>query len=308
GKNYILYNRLTDETDGNYNIDLPWGGPAWIIGNIIEQGNGSDNEVMMTYGVEAHWVLRIKDGGTTQPLGYNRIIGATSGAQCVVNADRFCQLECPGEGTGTWATNDRATGIQCLFNSGIVDSTPDWIAGESLNLYQNNGTTLIERNWATVRSAADPPTYELSDWKPPFNSRTHRAYLVNNTIINNNSDYNPRLVNIHPAAELFQMTNNLIYNTRGDWGLTYSTYGGGLLGQASNMTISDQTIFRDKTIYDFNLVGGATAVIDRGTSQLVYDGFDATPIMQYVHPCSSELRPLDGALDLGAFEYSGTLP
>jgi hypothetical protein len=52
--NYILYNRISDETTGtaSRNIDLPNGGLAVIIGNLIEQGPNSGNSNMIGYGLE----------------------------------------------------------------------------------------------------------------------------------------------------------------------------------------------------------------------------------------------------------------
>jgi hypothetical protein len=35
GRNYVLYNRLTDEDDSNYPIDLPYGGESYVIGNLV---------------------------------------------------------------------------------------------------------------------------------------------------------------------------------------------------------------------------------------------------------------------------------
>ncbi|HET6225039.1 MAG TPA: T9SS type A sorting domain-containing protein [Bacteroidia bacterium] len=52
--NYILYNRITDEATGtaSRNIDLPNGGSAIIIGNVIEQGANTDNSNLIGYGLE----------------------------------------------------------------------------------------------------------------------------------------------------------------------------------------------------------------------------------------------------------------
>jgi hypothetical protein len=52
--NYILYNRISDEASGtaSRSIDLPNGGLAVIIGNIIEQGPNSDNSNIIGYGLE----------------------------------------------------------------------------------------------------------------------------------------------------------------------------------------------------------------------------------------------------------------
>ena len=52
--NRIYYNRLSDENDGtaSRNIDLPNGGLAYVIGNIIEQGPISENSNLIGYGLE----------------------------------------------------------------------------------------------------------------------------------------------------------------------------------------------------------------------------------------------------------------
>lgn len=53
-KNYILYNRIMNETAGTASreIDLPNGGLAIIIGNLIEQGANTSNSNMFGYGLE----------------------------------------------------------------------------------------------------------------------------------------------------------------------------------------------------------------------------------------------------------------
>ena len=51
--NYILYNRLTDETGtASYEIDLPNGGRSYIIGNLIQQSPNTDNETIISYAEE----------------------------------------------------------------------------------------------------------------------------------------------------------------------------------------------------------------------------------------------------------------
>jgi hypothetical protein len=48
--NYILYNRLTDETGtASYELDLPNGGLSYVIGNIIQQSPTTQNSIMATY-------------------------------------------------------------------------------------------------------------------------------------------------------------------------------------------------------------------------------------------------------------------
>jgi Right handed beta helix region/Tetratricopeptide repeat len=64
--NYITYNRLTDEDDGNssYLIDLPEGGDGHVIGNILEKGAQAENHIAIAFASEradghdgALWVI-----------------------------------------------------------------------------------------------------------------------------------------------------------------------------------------------------------------------------------------------------------
>jgi hypothetical protein len=54
-ENYILYNRIMDEADGDssYNIDIPDAGRTFIIGNLIQQSPFTDNSTMVAYGAES---------------------------------------------------------------------------------------------------------------------------------------------------------------------------------------------------------------------------------------------------------------
>jgi hypothetical protein len=51
--NYLYYNRLSGENgDGSYEVDLPNGGRAILIGNVIEQGPQSQNGGIVSFGLE----------------------------------------------------------------------------------------------------------------------------------------------------------------------------------------------------------------------------------------------------------------
>src|SRR3954469_6092433 len=52
--NYILYNRITDEQGGtaSYGIDLPNGGTAYIIGNIMQKSAQSGNSARIAFAAE----------------------------------------------------------------------------------------------------------------------------------------------------------------------------------------------------------------------------------------------------------------
>jgi hypothetical protein len=55
-KNFITYNRIMDERDGraSYAIDLPDGGLAFVIGNLIQQGPANENRTVVAYGAEGY--------------------------------------------------------------------------------------------------------------------------------------------------------------------------------------------------------------------------------------------------------------
>jgi len=52
--NYILYNRIMDETTGtsSYALDLPKGGVSYVIGNLVQQGPDTENTTIISYGAE----------------------------------------------------------------------------------------------------------------------------------------------------------------------------------------------------------------------------------------------------------------
>ncbi len=54
--NHIFYNRLTDEAGGqaSYELEFPNGGIAYVVGNVIEQGNRTQNPNIISYGAEGY--------------------------------------------------------------------------------------------------------------------------------------------------------------------------------------------------------------------------------------------------------------
>lgn len=69
--NHILYNRLTDETGGraSYELEFPNGGEARVVGNLIQQQQGTENTVMVSFGAEGYpWPVN------TLLLGSNTLV------------------------------------------------------------------------------------------------------------------------------------------------------------------------------------------------------------------------------------------
>ena len=63
--NRIEYNRLSDEAGGrsSYELEFPNGGVAEVVGNIIQQGAGTRNSVIVSYGAEGY-------GGRSNSLSF----------------------------------------------------------------------------------------------------------------------------------------------------------------------------------------------------------------------------------------------
>ncbi len=55
-RNFIAYNRLSDEEDGgaSYELEFPNGGESYVIGNIIQQGPRTDNNHLISVGAEGY--------------------------------------------------------------------------------------------------------------------------------------------------------------------------------------------------------------------------------------------------------------
>jgi len=87
--NYILYNRIMDEQEGtsSYDIDLPNGGTAFIIGNSLQQGTGTDNPTMLSFGAEGlHYAsnaLYVVNNTFVNDLGSGRFIYAQENTNVV---------------------------------------------------------------------------------------------------------------------------------------------------------------------------------------------------------------------------------
>jgi hypothetical protein len=118
--NYILYNRLTDESGtASYELDLPNGGNSFVIGNIIQQGPNSENSAILAY---------LEEG----------VSAGNPGMQLFVINNTF--------------VNDKSTGT--FLDIGSADTVP--VVAEN-NIFNGPGT--LSRQASTVMShnfAGDP--------------------------------------------------------------------------------------------------------------------------------------------------------
>jgi hypothetical protein len=123
-------------------------------------------------------------------------------------------------------------------------------------------------------------------------------YIVNNTIINQRAS-GAQFIYIADAAAIALVQNN-IFQKR-----TFGTQTI-LTGPATMVSNWETTSagFVDMAGYDFRLTAASVGAIDMGTATgYGLNSYPLTPEFQYVHSGSSEDRPDDGAIDIGAYEY-----
>ncbi len=110
-ENYILYNRIMDEVDGtsSYAIDLPDAGLSYIIGNLIQQGSGTDNSTIISYGAEQGLnpkkELYVVNNTIVNDLGSGTAIYVRSGTTAQIVNNIFSGNGKVLSGPGTLTTN-----------------------------------------------------------------------------------------------------------------------------------------------------------------------------------------------------------
>jgi hypothetical protein len=118
-------------------------------------------------------------------------------------------------------------------------------------------------------------------------------FVVNNTLV---SDKMPGTIFIDastPANKPPVVRNNIFVGPGTPCTVT------GVVG-ADNITTGDP-LFEDPATYDYHLKAGSPA-IDMGVAPGMGLGVDLTPKTHYVHTAMSEVRPENGAIDIGAYE------
>ncbi len=127
--NYILYNRIASENgSGSRELQLANGGPSYVIGNMIQQGNFSENSQIITYGDEGanpnlnlyivnNSIVNERDNGGT-------FISTRSGTTAVIQNNIFKKLSSgtqtilsgPGSLISNWETTNAGFVNQAAFD------------------------------------------------------------------------------------------------------------------------------------------------------------------------------------------------
>lgn len=123
----------------------------------------------------------------------------------------------------------------------------------------------------------------------------HRLFVVNNTFVNDRS--NGTFLKLGNGASQPALARNNIFHGNG----TISSRADTVL---DHNYAGNAALFVDAAHHDYRLLPGASAVIDAGADPGTGAGEALTPTRVYVHPAAGAPRPVDGAIDIGAYEYA----
>ncbi len=123
----VLYNRLTDETGGtaSYEVDLPNGGTALVIGNVIEQSAASQNPTIVTFGEEGTPAgydthLFVVNNTIVNDLGSGTFVADATSTPAVVTNDILTGGGTPSSQAGAVLTTN-FTGDPKFVNAATYD-------------------------------------------------------------------------------------------------------------------------------------------------------------------------------------------
>ena len=283
GRNYVLYNRLTDESKSNYPIDLPYGGESYVIGNLVQKSKTAYNDTFINYGREMVMDIIYKSGGP-EPLKDRMTVTSTRTGKSYKLRYNFNY-----GARGKWKDRDRAN--HCNMRITEADK-PDFKPGDKLTYGSGSSIEIVNAAWK---------------WSSP----KRELYVCNNTFVNEHAKgYSQQLLRAHIDTKVALARNNLIIDLHPHadrFGLRidvskHPRIREKAVVQESNSWHTSDPGLADIGRHDYRLRKTAAAAIDKGTPPGSVNGMDLTPRYQYIHPCSAEPRPRDGKLDLGAYE------
>ena len=167
-ENYILYNRLSDELNGNssYTLDLPEGGYAIVVGNELQQGPATVNRHMVSLGAE-------DSSGRDHRFvfAYNTFYNHTFPATLIRDATR----------AGVVLVNNVVAGAPASIDAVIVyeagnawSASPDLVDGSNGD-YRLRPTSPLIDTGATELARADIPAVPPFEYVHPARGKARSA-------------------------------------------------------------------------------------------------------------------------------------
>ncbi len=191
----------------------------------------------------------------------------------------------------------RATNNYILYNRIMDEAT-----GNSSRLIDlsNGGFTIIMGN--LLMQGPNAPNNNLVGFglEGLSNNEPHELHFINNTLVNKRTA-SCIFISIQGGTTIANISNNI-----------FAGIGTLVNGTTTTMNnnISDSNIanmlFTDEANYDYNLTANSPSV-NSGTPINSVNGFSLTPNKHYEHPINNSSRTLTGTIDVGAYEYDGTL-
>jgi hypothetical protein len=216
----------------------------------------------------------VKSRAQTNTISYNRLIDGPDGTSSYV-------IDVPNAGTSYIIGNVIQQGPQ-TSNSTVIAYGGEGIKNQERDLYVINNTIINERQAGGV---------VVRNWS------NHPARLVNNIIIGNiNLLEGPGQLDsneVSPQYNFHELVKYSLSNPRAVWN-----------DPSQLLTLYNGIDFKfaDPQLYDFRLSVSSPA-IDAGIDPGIANGVSLRPIMEYSHPLKLIPRPVNGPLDVGAFEY-----
>lgn len=133
-----------------------------------------------------------------------------------------------------------------------------------------------------------------------FNAAINDIYVGNNTFVNHRLGV-WTYVDARPGTEAIWVVNNILSSSES------TTIAGVVMFELGNIRLNEENIgFVDATNYDYRLIQDSPAV---DASVTDFDGGDVflPPVFEYVHPLAATTRPVIGSVDVGAYEFKGTV-
>jgi len=127
----------------------------------------------------------------------------------------------------------------------------------------------------------------------PADGRTNEIYIVNNTIVNDRGSGAFISLSAGPTARF-------VNNVFAGGGSVPS--GAGITSTTNLTTPTSSAGLVNAAVFDYHLLVGSPAR-NAGTAPGTAASFSLTPTSQYVHPTNRQDRPVDGAIDIGAYEF-----
>ncbi|HEX2875110.1 MAG TPA: right-handed parallel beta-helix repeat-containing protein [Polyangiaceae bacterium] len=128
-ENYVLYNRVTGE-DGtsSYELDFPNGGKTYVIGNLIQQGESTDNPSMLAYIEEgaaatnpSHQLYVVNNTFVNARSSGTFLNIAAAADPAVLKNNLFVGAGTPVSQAGALLSNNHTDATPCLVDSATFD-------------------------------------------------------------------------------------------------------------------------------------------------------------------------------------------